>query len=547
DYVVGFEIISILRDGRPESFHTANLSNGKRIYIGKEDVFLDPGEYTYTITYRTARQLGFFEDHDELYWNVTGNGWVFPMEKVTATVELPPAASGRVMEVDAYTGPQGAKGKDFRARIDESGAVRFRTIRPIGSFEGLTILVSWPKGIVHEPTQKERMGYFILDNRAVVAGAAGVLLLLCYYLFAWIRVGRDPGKGTVIPLFAPPADLSPAAIRFVRRMGSDNKAFAAALIDMAVKGAVSIAEEGKQYTVTNKKGTPTLSPEEKEISSHLFSGPASEIELRQENHRRIRTAINAFDEALKKGFEKVYFVGNMSYFVAGVVLSVLIGGMVLLVSLSAGFSEEIPFVFVLGVFGGVFSTVIIKLWKSGKKITALFMFIILGLFFIPFALVLPFAPKMRWLLLIFFFIVFLDILFYYLLKARTETGRRLMDRIEGFRIFLSVTEKDRLNFINPPEKTPELFEKYLPYALALDVEQEWAEQFAGVLAVAQYVPTWYVGRSWDVNHMGDFSGSLGSSFSSAIASSSTAPGSASGGGGGGSSGGGGGGGGGGGW
>ena len=126
-----------------------------------------------------------------------------------------------------------------------------------------------------------------------------------------------------------------------------------------------------------------------------------------------------------------------------------------------------------------------------------------------------------------------------------------MDRIEGFKMYLSTAEEHRLEKLHPPEKTPELFEKYLPYALALEVDQEWSEKFAGVLQRAAtdqgYSPGWYHGRHWDSMHTGSFASGLGSSLSSAISSSSTAPGSSSGFGGGGSSGGGGGGGGGGGW
>ena len=147
---------------------------------------------------------------------------------------------------------------------------------------------------------------------------------------------------------------------------------------------------------------------------------------------------------------------------------------------------------------------------------------------------------------------FLNPLFYHLLKAPTLAGRKLMDQIEGFKLYLSVAEKDRLNLLNPPEKTPELFEKYLPFALALDVENQWSEQFAEVLAHAgtpeqPYSPSWYSGRSWDSSRPSRLGDNLGSSFASAISSSSSPPGSSSGSGGGGSSGGGGGGGGGSGW
>ena len=142
----------------------------------------------------------------------------------------------------------------------------------------------------------------------------------------------------------------------------------------------------------------------------------------------------------------------------------------------------------------------------------------------------------------------LNVLFFFLLKRPTLAGRSIMDEIEGFRMYLSVAEEERLNLLNPPDKTPELFEKYLPYALALDVENEWGEKFTAILAATSttadehgYRPRWYRGSAWRPGHTGAFSNSLGTSLGSTVASSVRAPGSSSGSGGGGSSGGGGGG------
>jgi uncharacterized membrane protein len=138
------------------------------------------------------------------------------------------------------------------------------------------------------------------------------------------------------------------------------------------------------------------------------------------------------------------------------------------------------------------------------------------------------------------------------LKAPSKTGRKSMDDIEGFRQYLGVAEEDRLNAMNPPDKTPELFERFLPYAVALDVQNAWAKKFAAVLAAAgatAAASSWYTGdRRWENDPVG-FADHLGSELSQTISSASTAPGSSGSGGsgGGGSSGGGGGGGGGGGW
>jgi uncharacterized membrane protein YgcG len=158
----------------------------------------------------------------------------------------------------------------------------------------------------------------------------------------------------------------------------------------------------------------------------------------------------------------------------------------------------------------------------------------------------------KWFLLGAVALVACNFVFYWLLKAPTAKGRGVLDQLEGFRLYMTTAEEQRLKILHPPQKTPELFERYLPYAMALDCENEWNTKFASVLAAAAATATagtavggWYYGPGGFSSR--DFGSDLGSSLSSAISSSGVAPGSSSGSGGGGSSGGGGGGGGGSGW
>ena len=114
-----------------------------------------PGEHTYELVFRTDRQLGYFADHDELYWNVTGNGWDFPIDRVTARVELPQAIPAAEIKLEAYTGPQGAKGQDYTAQMQASGPL-FATTRGLRPREGLTIVAMWPKGFIMPPVESAR-------------------------------------------------------------------------------------------------------------------------------------------------------------------------------------------------------------------------------------------------------------------------------------------------------------------------------------------------------------------------------------------------------
>lgn len=220
---VGFTALSVTRDGQPENFATEALSNGVRTRIGSAERTLQPGPHTYVIQYRTTRQVGFFKDFDELYWNATGTGWTFPIDVAEARITLPEKVD--FTQTALYTGQQGARGKDAAIVEQRPGYIVFRTTRPLPDHQGLTAAAAWPKGIISPPSSGQLAGYWIEDNLPIVAGGLGIFVLLAYSLFAWFRFGRDPSSGTIIPLFNPPKDMSAPAVRYVYEMGFDNRTF----------------------------------------------------------------------------------------------------------------------------------------------------------------------------------------------------------------------------------------------------------------------------------------------------------------------------------
>lgn len=563
--VVDFDVEAVTRNGRPESYHTQRISNGVRVYIGDKDRLIRTGRHTYTLTYRTDRQLGFFEDFDELYWNVTGNGWAFDIERARAIIHLPQGA--RVQDYSAYTGPTGARGQDFTYTPLVDGVVRFETTRTLRPREGLTVAVAWPTGYVDRPTDTQKVFYVLSDNSTVVAGLIGLGLLFLYYLYVWGKVGRDPAAGVIVPQYEPPGHISPAGARYVMQFGFDDKVFTAAIVSMAVKGFLTISEDGgNDFTLRATGGKAPLTPGESAIARSLFPGGTGSIELDRKNHRELQTAQKKLQTRLRNEFEKTHFVRNTWYFVPGLALSLLALGVLALAAdepAIAGFLTVWLTGWTIGVY--FLTRQCWRAWKSalstgsvggtaGALVSTLFALPFIageigGLIFYATAATVGGAVMLLCMQA-------LNVVFYHLLKAPTKLGRRLMDDVEGFKLYLSVAEKDRMNMLNPPERTPELFEKFLPYAIALEVEHEWAEQFSGVLAAAgtspdsrgshHYRPHWYSGRSLDRGLSG-FGSALGGAFAGAIASASTSPGSSGGSGGGGSSGSGGGGGGGGGW
>jgi len=574
--VVPFEVLAVMRDGRPEPFKVQRQANGVRVLIGDPDRFLIPGIYTYTLVYRTDRQIGFFPDHDELYWNVTGNGWRFPIDVAWCVVTLPGKAA--VTMTEAYTGKMGERGRDFRILKENGGVFRFVTTRSLSPGEGFSIVAGWPKGIVREPSRAERLKWKLRDNAGRLALFTGLGIVLLYYFFTWFRYGRDPRPGTIIPRFAPPEGVSPAAARYLYRMGFDDRCFTATLLKAAVKGLVTIEQDGKNYFLRRgpKLDFDSLDEEER-FAVYPLVGLHETLAVNAANHTVFSGAVTALRDLLKNRYYGKAFVRNTRFFVLGVLLTVLslVSGVVLDPSpdnlpRNAAFAFVFPILTLMALAFGAGILKQLKILKNGpRRISALIRLLFLSLFVLPLTSVLGIlgpglARAVSWpLLAAVVLLVLSNVLFAWLLKARTPAGRKIMDEIEGFRLYLSVAEADRLNRLNPPERTPDLFERFLPYALALGVEQEWSEQFAEVFArmaaegrapeswQGGYRPSWYMGDALRGFNVGAFASNFGSSFSGAISSATVPPGSSSGfgggGGGGGGSGGGGGGGGGGGW
>ena len=496
NYRIRLEPLGVLRNDRSEPYHTVRSGRDVRTYFGSRNRYLDHGEHTYVFRYRVNRMLGFFEQHDELYWNVTGNNWVFPIDRATATVTLEFDAPREALIVDGYTGRFGSRAQDYGRYLDEQGDVHFAANNVLPPAHGLTIVVGWPKGFVTEPTAVTRIGWLLQDNLNLLLAAAGFLLLLAYYIPVWLKHGKDPDEGVIVTRYEPPRGFSPASLRYIRQMYYDDKVMTAAIVNLAVKGYLEISQDGDTHELRKldaMRAHGALAPGEKELYEELFAKQDVVI-LENTNHEVLGGARSAHRKSLVDDYKQHYFKTNgLLNIPAGIIV---IGFTVL--ALKTGNGATLP----------VIATIVLS--------------------FVTMA---------------FFAIV---------MKRPTLRGRKLLDEMMGFSDYLEIAEKDEMNLRNPPDKTPQLFEAMLPYALALGVEQAWSEKFTEVLAALRnpdgsaWHPSWYHG-DWNTANLSDTTGALSSGLNSAVSSSVSPPGSSSGGGGGGSSGGGGGGGGGGGW
>lgn len=511
-YNTTFDVISVQRLGEPnEKWMTKKQENGEALYIGDENTYLKNGFYTYRIVYETDHQLKRLEDMDELYWNVTGNGWSFAIESASCTVVLPTGAS--VLSNACYTGVQGSTARDCRSELQVKGDsiyIHFKTSKPLKPEEGFTIATSVKKGMVAEESLFSWVWWMFKGNQAVFLLPLLALLMIIYNTIMWYRVGRDPKQGNIFPAFYPPENMSPAAVGFVYNQEFDNRLLAATITDWAVRNYIGI-NVVKEGLVFKNNAYHLVSPTGKKVPCSYtdYADDAEGLIGSSIQKGAYNSRLGSIKTSLQKDLETRY-QGSKQHSMKGL------------------FRLNNWFLAPGNLLTGLASAYLLfaVLTRPGMSVPWHIAYMIGGILLC----------------------IGVQFFYYRIITAYTREGRKVMDQIEGFRMFLVAADEIRINAMNPPEKNIQLYEKYLPFAIALNCELEWGKQFEKMIDSASVNPE--VARSMNSGFHRNFSQSFSSSLSSTISSASTPPSSSSGGGGsfgGGSSGGGGGGGGGGGW
>jgi len=448
---------------------------------------------TLVLRYRATNGLRFFDEHDELYWNVTGDEWEVPIQAATAEIELPPATTGT--RATAFNGVYGGTAQDASIQMN-GNIVRIAMPHALGYHEGLTAVVGWDKGVVAAPTVADRTLATVSSNWPLLIPLPVFLLAF----FSWRRRGRDPRRRPIAVQYEPPPKMTPAEAGTLLDNSADMRDITATLVDLAVRGQLRIEEHqnpklfglfggGVEYTLHRLTQGESLAAHESRVFGGIFDGRGESVELSElkddfyKELAPIRDAI--FDELTGNGFyrdrpDKVK--QKWTGIAVAVALVIGVGGTYLS---KLTLLTPVPFV-----IAGVVSAIIVAI----------------------FAQIMP---------------------------ARTDAGTRALEQVLGFEEFLRRVEAEHLKRIIIGH--PELFDKYLPYAMAFGVEQQFARAFAGIYTEA---PRWYVGPSMMNFNVGHFSSSMSHLSTAAGTTMSSSPRSSSGSGfgGGGSSGGGGGGG-----
>ena len=416
---------------------------------------------TVVLRYAVKNGLRFFEEHDELYWNVTGDETEFPIHVATATVILPPGITG--VRTTAYTGVYGAIDRDVRIVTTEN-VVEFAATRALSFREGLTVVVGWNPGLIERPSGLDQVRDFLASNVLL-----GVPVLVFFLMFGlWRRHGRDPELRPIAPQYEPPDGLRPAEVGTLVDNSPDMRDVTATIVDLAVRGFLVIEEtEEKQFfgLVTNEvftfrmmrgpDGWGELRRFERKLMDSLFDGgdrPIVTTSALENSFYRDLPAITA--ELRKSLVSDGHYLRNPTHVrafftVLAVVIALLVAG--------PGAA------FMISVLGQ-------------QPATAVMAGVLTGTIVFAFGLVMP---------------------------ARTIAGTRSLEAILGFREFLSRVEQPRFEKVI---RTPEMFERLLPYAMAFGVEKGWSRAFADIYRTP---PDWYHGGSPRGFVIHNFTGNLG--------------------------------------
>lgn len=498
---IGIEVLQVLKDSVPATYKVEEQGRSINIRIGDADVILEPGVYEYTIVYQSKGHIGFFDGYDELYWNVTGNDWELPIVKASAIIHLPGGAA--VKQTACYTGPAGSTATDCEAQSNSDQQPVFSTSQLLKPGEGFTIAAGFTAGIIQRPPPPgpwEKFLEWFDAYKEYLLAVLGLGILLPYLYRTWRKYGKDPEMPVVVARFDPPRGYSPALLRYLHKKKNDGKSIAAALVNMAVKKAIVI--RNGNFIERTKRDSSKLTPEEKELFNKLLYTKEG-ILLDESNRDKVRSAKTAFEESIKTQINlKEYFLKNNRQLIIGglvtmavlaVYLLLIHGAALLLLLFIVPFIAIGAIIFLAGLqsmkergclgifgvlFGGVFLVVpMLMFYGMMDDLPVVSVLFVLG-------------------------VIVIYLFFAILIKAPTADGAILSSEIEGFILYLVIAEEERLNILTPPEHTPELFERLLPYAIALDVENEWGRKFKDKLESLDYTPEWYAGGGFSYAYIG---------------------------------------------
>ncbi len=497
-YATPLEILETGIDGKMADYHTEHVlfTNpyefnkaasdksalwNKVIYIGSRDVTLTKNRrHTTTLKYRISRIVKEMDGREVLGWNLQGYDWNFTREHVEVTINLPQDLRPEEIKHFISTG-QSANLGSFE-NLDNGRAIftydslenqiHFEIKDGLTSYEDLTFFLLFPPDSFDEADGF--MDAFFYNYRPEFIFLLGLLASLIIWFLVWRKHGVDPIVKRIQVLFGAPDNLSPSEVRYFRFRKVDTRSTVAFIVDAAIKGYVKLEkQESTDYlkvTKTKKfQNAPTII---KNGINTIVKGT-----LIIQPTRSVGDRFNSLKTKLENLITKRHpdqFSDHFNYFLLGciplliaVILCVSIGDYFNVMNVAVGIAVYYTSYLFLSDFLEGFRS----FWTY-LKLTSVLMIIGIGIFIVP--------------QYVYISLIIMSIsvcagalagLWRYLVKNQTYGSRDKLEKIKAFEHYLKSTEERLMDFVNKPNEAPALFEKNLPYAIALDCELKWVEAF----------------------------------------------------------------------
>ncbi len=492
DNGIRVKILEVTEDGQRVKYELGKRYGYAQLSVGERNVALDSGEHRFVIRYTVDWAMISGTGRDTLYWNAVGSERTVPIAEAILAVHLPVSVPSENIEVDPRVGGLGLsfprRPENTLERVDDaSGAIVYRATN-MNPRQSLSLAVTWPSGYIHLP----KFVFLRREGGVLVAPA----LLFLYYLIAWVWIGPDPKAGVVVARYEPPEGISPAAARYIASGITDGRSFAAVIAQLAVHGCIRVESDRGKYKLSrlmsDRASEAALAPEEKFVLALLFEdGPEIVLTGAMDERNAAQNGRYVFHihDELADQLGKKYFTRHSGIIALGV-LATFVSALALAITARGRDTTAAVFTTLWVLFMGLMMGMMIEFsfasaWKNAVRAGTGWIKLLPGTAaFSIFAAVIAYLLKgvasgvsLSFSLMLVAFLL-INLGWGPRLKRKSPLGRQMSDQIAGFRKFLEKVEQDKLDRLNPAGSAQEDLDRFLPYAIALEVKEAWGDHLA---------------------------------------------------------------------
>lgn len=481
---------SLLMDGRPHPYFTESNGGNIEINFGNDD-FISRGIHKYTLSYTMDNAVIFGKDFNEVYWNVTGNNWAFPIDNASFRLNLPEGSEVINEGISLYTGAYRSKRSDAK----QSGHLFFKTTKQLYPGQGFTVAVPFKNDNIKQPLG-DKIKAFILKYSA----PALCVILMIYYLTTWLRFGKDPKHDGSV-LYAPPNNISPALAGYILKRKFSLRFLSAAFVSLAVKEKIKISKQDKEIEI-RQIGDAELEKAEEENAVINCVGRSKVLRLNGKYQEKVKNCADKVQTSLQKQ-GRIYIEKNYKFIIFPICIMLF---MQIFIAINTTSDLILANIFFMVLSFALALLAVGINWQLKVNMSVM---------------ILAFSPLIFSSLdeICFLISLILAIPYAVYMDNASAKGREIYLRLLSFKKYMEKAEKHRTALSNPEDKL-KIFADYLPYAYAFGIQSQWIKNFTKVLSeeIIEEKLTALGGRSFIIS----------SAFSNALANSAVQPSSKSG-------------------